>query len=224
MAEREALSKRCQLSTEGGGEGSSCEGWQSVETPEETARFWLFDVRRFHITSLWWIIQSSIGSNLCEKTRSIFNSSIFNSLRFLKQQYTIFSIARSKKLKITFHPDPTTFPHFENNGEERRRRFLQRGREGRRKGADSWQEIPGDRKPGRCLWGPPRRRRRPLSVNGAESSPSRRGGDGCQKRISMTKGRWDAFSSLLLPRRGEGPPPLNSNAMGVCYANIPICC
>lgn len=49
-------------------------------------------------------------------------------------------------------------------------------------------------------------------------------GDGCQDRISMTKGRWDAFSSLLLPRRGEGPPPLNSNAMGVCYANIPICC
>lgn len=77
------------------------------------------------------------------------------------------------------------------------------------------EEIPGDRKPGRCLWGP---RRRPLSVNGAESSPSGRGGDGCQERISMTKGRWDAFSSLLLPR--EGPPPLNSNAMGVCYANI----
>lgn len=36
----------------------------------------------------------------------------------------------------------------------------------------------------------------------------------------MTKRRWDAFSSLLLPRRGAALP-LNSNAMGVCYANIP---
>lgn len=89
---------------------------------------------------------------------------------------------------------------------------------GRRREGKLVEEIPSDRKPGRCLWGP---RRRPLSVNGAESSPSGRGGDGCQERISMTKGRWDAFSSLLFPR--EGPPSLNSNAMGVCYANIPIC-
>lgn len=44
---------------------------------------------------------------------------------------------------------------------------------GRRREGKFVEEIPGDRKPGRCLWGP---RRRPLSVNGAESSPSGRGG------------------------------------------------
>lgn len=208
MAEREALSKRCQLSTEVEGE-SCCEGWQSVETPRYVFReppFDSFSCLRNSSNSLM---------NYSKKIRSIFELNFNSPQNFHDQKIfkTIFPHRKSSLVKlydITNH-----FPHFEGLNHE-----------GRRRGADSWQEIPGDRKPGRCLWGP---RRRPLSVNGAESSPeqARGEGDGCQDRISMTKGRWDAFSSLLLPRRGgdcEGPPPLNSNAMGVCYANIPICC
>lgn len=210
----------CQLREEGRDQvAKGGRAWRHRRKPLAFDSLMFVDSIQLQFDELFRVVES----NLCEKTRSIFNSSIFNSLRFLKQQYTSnFFHSKIEKVKNHVSSRFNHFPHFENNGEERR--FLQRGREGRRKGADSWQEIPGDRKPGRCLWGPPRRRRRPLSVNGAESSPSRRGGDGCQKRISMTKGRWDAFSSLLLPRRGEGPPPLNSNAMGVCYANIPICC
>lgn len=101
--------------------------------------------------------------NYSKKIRSIFELNFNSPQNFHDQKIfkTIFPHRKSSLVKlydITNH-----FPHFEGLNHE-----------GRRRGADSWQEIPGDRKPGRCLWGP---RRRPLSVNGAESSPeqARRG-------------------------------------------------
>lgn len=166
MAEREALSKRCQLSTEVEGE-SCCEGWQSVETPRYVFReppFDSFSCLRNSSNSLM---------NYSKKIRSIFELNFNSPQNFHDQKIfkTIFPHRKSSLVKlydITNH-----FPRFEGlNNEGRRDEAIPRGR---RRGADSWQEIPGDRKPGRCLWGP---RRRPLSVNGAESSPEQARGRG----------------------------------------------
>lgn len=114
--------------------------------------------------------------------RLLVDSTVSMNYRIVQEDFSLIWFApkfpRSKEknlkranylVKLDIQP-LSTFRESEQRREKRSEAILARGA---RKGADSWQEIPGDRKPDRCLWGP---RRRPLSVNGAESSPSRRGG------------------------------------------------
>lgn len=133
------------------------------------------------VTSFWTLYQSytKIGGRRFPKYQTFFHSLLVSPLLFLF-------------LKI-FHcqwQSLTTNNQFYIGKFETIRETVQRRRGGileervRRvggKGANSWQEIPDDRKPAGRLavsGSGARRRRRPLSVNGAESSLSGRGMDG----------------------------------------------